>query len=85
MMIELKIDVHFKAYLLDGISLWNQGRSQAAIDPPPSNFRSFDYKLQSYLDDLNRDELQRLFDPLYCSPSSNTWKLFGMEYVYTEG
>ena len=77
-------DVHFQAYLLDDVSRWNQARSQAAIDAPPSNFRSFDCKLQSHLDHLSRDVFQRPFDPLYCPPSTNTYELFGIEYLYTE-
>ena len=39
-------DVHYQAYLLEGIVRWNSSRATAAVDSVPGSLRTFDSKLQ---------------------------------------
>lgn len=38
--------VHYQAYLLEGITRWNDSRAAAAVDTPSEALRSFDSRLQ---------------------------------------
>lgn len=38
--------VHYQAYLLEGITRWNNSRAAAAVDVPSGTLRSFDSRLQ---------------------------------------
>lgn len=39
-------DLHYQAYLLEGLTRWNNSRAAAAVDTSSSTLRSFDSRLQ---------------------------------------
>lgn len=77
-------DIHFQAFLLDGIDRWNFSRASAAIDAPASRLRSFDSKLRNKIHRLTSDVLGKPLDSNYRTPAVHTGELFGVEYLYTE-
>lgn len=77
-------DVHFQAYILEGIVRWNSQRSIAAIDSPESNIRSFDPKLRLKLKCLRSAVLDKSTDIDFHPPAAYTRELFGIEYLYSE-
>ena len=77
-------DVHFQAYVLEGIVRWNSQRSKAAIDSPESNIRSFDPKLRLKLKFLRSAILNQSTDTDFYPPAAYTGELFGIEYLYSE-
>jgi hypothetical protein len=77
-------DVHFQAYILEGIVWWNSQRSIAAIDSPESNIRSFDPKLRLKLKCLRSAVLDKSTDIDFHPLAAYTGELFGIEYLYSE-
>lgn len=77
-------DVHFQAYVLDGIVRWNRERSIAAIDSPGSTLRSFDQKLLLKENSLRSTVLHQSTQPAYHAPAAYTGELFGIDYLYSE-
>lgn len=78
-------DIHFQAFLIDGICRWNAERASAAINSSSSRkTRSFDVKLQDRLNKLTCSVLGRPADPNYRPPALYTGELFGVEYLYNE-
>ena len=76
-------DVHFQAYLLDGLAMWNDARTSAASDAPVSSTRSFNVHLQDKLGGLSRTILGESLDKTF-SPSTYTGELLGIGYLYYE-
>ncbi len=77
-------DVHFQAYILEGIVRWNSQRSIAAIDSHESNIRSFDPKLRLKLKCLRSAALDKSTDIDFHPQAAYTGELFGIEYLYSE-
>ncbi|KZR99214.1 Uncharacterized protein APZ42_005013, partial [Daphnia magna] len=75
-------DVHFQAYLLDGIVRWNSTRSSESVDSPRSALRSFDEQLQNKMNELTSSIFGCPSDNQYQIPSSYTGEDFGVEYLY---
>lgn len=71
-------DVHFQAYVLDGIVRWNRER------PPGSTLHSFDQKLLLKENSLRSTVLHQSTQPAYHAPAAYTGELFGIDYLYSE-
>ena len=66
----LASDVHFQAYLLDGITRWNAARAAQACSSPPSTLRSFDVSLLHRVNALSM--VQQRFPCIGCP-----WPIWG--------
>lgn len=77
-------DIHFQAYVIEGIVRWNSQRAIAALDSPDSTIRSFDPKLRLKLKSLHSAVLDKSTDTDYHPPAAYTGELFGIEYLYSE-
>ncbi|KZR96011.1 Uncharacterized protein APZ42_009893, partial [Daphnia magna] len=75
-------DVHFQAYLLNGIVRWNSARSSESVDSPRSALRSFDEQLQNKMNELTSSIFGCPSDNQYQIQSSYTGEDFGVEYLY---
>lgn len=77
-------DVHFQAYLLEGIHRWITSRSSAAIDTAPTNLRSFDINLQDRIHYLTSNVLGIPVNLNYRPPAMYTGELIGVECLNSE-
>jgi hypothetical protein len=77
-------DMHFQAFLFDGICRWNAARSSAALSDSVSKLRSFDVKLKDRLNSLSTSVLGQPIDRNFQPPANYTGELFGVEYLYNE-
>lgn len=77
-------ELHFQAYLADGICRWNAARASEALSMPSPKTRSFDVHLKDRLNRLTTSIFGHAADPTYQVPSEYTGELFGVEYLLKE-
>ena len=78
-------DIHFQAFLIEGIVRWNSARAEAATDSSTITvYRSFDTSLQDQLHSLSSRVIGAPINPDYRPPSVYTGEKFGIEYLYSE-
>ncbi|XP_027139839.1 uncharacterized protein LOC109141445 [Larimichthys crocea] len=76
-------DVHFQAYLLEGLMRWNDDRMENAVKGTPS-IRSYGSALSEAVDQLSQKVLGRCWDECYRTPGAYMGELLGMEYLYSQ-
>ena len=77
-------DIHFQAYLLNGITRWNAARASEAYSSPPIALRTFDVRLQNRANVLSEAIHGTKIFPLYTPPPQYTGESFGVEYLYQQ-
>ena len=78
-------DLHFQAYLLEGLTRWNAARASSALHPPTEpTLRTFDTRLQSKVKALSQSVHGKDILTLYQPPAQYTGELFGVEYLYDQ-
>ena len=76
--------LHFQAYLLDGVTRWNEDRGTASITSGGDGVRSFDTRLKAKVEDLAMTIHGRSPFSSFSLPSDYTGELFGVAYLYAQ-
>ena len=75
--------VNYQAFLIDGLTRWNQSRAAAAIDTR-EELRTFDSELAIKVNALSMTVLGTLVLAKMTPPRKYTGELFGVEYLYSQ-
>ena len=76
--------LHLQAYLLDGVTRWNEDRGTASITSAGDGVRSFDIRLKAKVEDLAMTIHGRSPFSSFSLPSDYTGELFGVAYLYAQ-
>ncbi|XP_076461545.1 uncharacterized protein LOC143294031 isoform X2 [Babylonia areolata] len=71
-------DVHYQAYLVEGLARWNQDRAAAALEGGKGQPRTYSGKLQQAVSKLSSEVLGRNLLPLFTSPRTYTGEKLGV-------
>ena len=77
-------DVHFQAYLLDGLMRWNADRTRAAVSSSESGPESYSGILIQAVNELSEDVLGRKIKSNVQSVGIYTGEQIGVEYLYSQ-
>ncbi|XP_068221711.1 uncharacterized protein [Palaemon carinicauda] len=80
--------MHFQAYLLEGLSRWNEDRANAAVEMDVSPYSTsrelYSGPLKAATNDLSHSVFGKPIHPSYCAPRQYTGELIGIEYLYSQ-
>ncbi|XP_068221042.1 uncharacterized protein [Palaemon carinicauda] len=80
--------MHFQAYLLEGLSRWNEDRANAAVEmdvsPYSTSMELYSGLLKAATNDLSHRVFGKPIHPSYCAPRQYTGELIGIEYLYSQ-
>ena len=74
-------DLHFQAFLIEGIFRWNQDREAAVTS---TDLPSYDTSLLHSVNRLSAAVLGEPLFPAFKVPRKYTGELFGLEYLYAQ-
>ncbi|XP_062340201.1 uncharacterized protein LOC134038681 [Osmerus eperlanus] len=77
-------DVHFQAFLLDGLVRWNENRAAAAVEGREQPLLSYSGHLQHSLNQLSQRVLGVSLVKDHTAPREYTGELLGVEYLYSQ-
>ncbi|XP_051250176.1 uncharacterized protein LOC127359896 [Dicentrarchus labrax] len=75
---------HFQAFLLEGLTRWNEDRAASAAQEGRPLLRSYSGPLQHSLDQLSQRVLGTSVVKDYTKPREYTGELIGIEYLYSQ-
>ena len=76
-------DLHFQAYLLEGLARWNTDRHQAALSESTGG-PTYNPLLSAAVNDLSSKVLKEKLAPRFTAPREYTGELIGVEYLYSQ-
>ncbi|XP_076460320.1 uncharacterized protein LOC143293387 isoform X2 [Babylonia areolata] len=77
-------DVHYQAYLVEGLARWNQDRASAALEGGRGQPRTYSGKLKQVISKLSTDVLGKNMLPLFKAPRAYTGEKMGYEYLLSQ-
>ena len=76
-------DLHFQAYLLEGLARWNTDRHQAALSESTGG-PTYNPLRSAAVNDLSSKVLKEKLAPGFTAPREYTGELIGVEYLYSQ-
>ncbi|XP_070183044.1 uncharacterized protein [Littorina saxatilis] len=76
-------DLHFQAYLVEGLARWNQDQAQAATSVS-SKPGTYSRRLRHVANQLSAELLDEPLYPDFSMPNKHTGELIGVEYMYSQ-
>ncbi|XP_033121766.1 uncharacterized protein LOC117120785 [Anneissia japonica] len=77
-------DLHFQAYLMEGLVRWNKDRSDAAAKSGVSDINLYSGLQQHALNLLSEQVLGKKVYPTFTAPNKYTGELIGVEYLFNQ-
>ena len=77
-------DVHFQAYLLDGLMRWNSDRASAAVSSTELGPESYNGLLIHAVNELSEDVLGKKVKPNVQNIGIYTGEMIGVEYLFNQ-
>lgn len=77
-------DIHFKAYLLDGLMRWNADRASAAVSSTQSGPESYSGLLIQAVNELSEDVLGKKMKSNVQNIGIHTGEMIGVEYLFNQ-
>lgn len=77
-------DVHYQAYLLEGLYRWNQDRATQAVDGRTTYCHTYSSLLRHSVNQLSEKVLGNPLDHSFKAPRAYTGELIGVEYLYAQ-
>ena len=77
-------DVHFQAYLLDGLMRWNSDHSSAAVSSTELGPESYNGLLIHAVNELSEDVLGKKVKPNVQNIGIYTGEMIGVEYLFNQ-
>lgn len=77
-------DVHYQAYLLEGLYRWNQDRASQAVEAEAPLCHTYSGLLRHAVNQLAQTVLGSPLDPAFQHPRVHTGELIGVEYLYSQ-
>ena len=77
-------DVHFQAYLLDGLMRWNADRAIAGVSSTESGPETYSGILTQAVNELSEDVLGKKMKSNFQNIGIYTGELIGVEYLYNQ-
>ncbi|CAB3997296.1 Hypothetical predicted protein [Paramuricea clavata] len=74
-------DVHFQAYLLEGLAGWNKDRAASVVG---SSTTTYDSRLVLAINQLSQGVLGKPMNASYSVPNKYTGEKIGIEYLYSQ-
>nr|XP_034304497.1 uncharacterized protein LOC105331633 [Crassostrea gigas] len=77
-------DVHYQAFLLEGLYRWNQDRASQAVEVEAPLCHTYSGLLRHAVNQLSQTVLGNPLDPAFQHPRAYTGELIGVEYLYSQ-
>lgn len=77
-------DIHFQAYLLDGLMRWNSDRASAAVSSTELGPESYNGLLIHAVNELSEDVLGKKVKPNVQNIGIYTGEMIGVEYLFNQ-
>ena len=77
-------DIHFQAYLLDGLMRWNSDRASAAVSSTELGPESYNGLLIHAVNELSEDVLGKKIKPNVQNIGIYTGEMTGVEYLFNQ-